>query len=145
MLEKLSDFLTNRKEEHQKSSIQLSLWKQKKDFLQSVLTEYLHYWLALSSAADSGTFAPNEPIYYKDAFDKNLQEIRVENLQLPAAHNLSGISPDQFNDFWVDVIQDGETQIQFFNDILSLAGIGLLSITCTLGDSGFTYSPSCGA
>jgi hypothetical protein len=119
MLEKLSEFLTDKKNEYQKSSNQLSFWKQKKEFLESVLTEYLHYWLAASSAADSGVFTPNEPIYYKDAFGKNLQEIRVENLQLPAAHNLSGVSPDQFNDFWVDVIQDDETQIHFFNDILS--------------------------
>jgi hypothetical protein len=119
MFEKLSEFLTDKKNEYQKSSIQLSFWKQKKEFLESILTEYLHYWQAISSAQDSRIFTSDEPISYKDAFDKHLQDMRVESLQLPVAQNLSEISPDQFNDFWTNVIQDDEMQIQFFNDILS--------------------------
>ena len=119
MFEKLSEFLINHEKEYQKTSIHLELWEHKKIFLETFLVDCLPYLNALSSVTQSNSHTRNDQASYKDAFDENLQTIRVEDIRLPAFKNLSDISTSQLNDFWAKIFRDDTIQVHYFKNILS--------------------------
>ena len=128
MLEKLFEFLINQEARLQESNTQLQLWKQKKEFLETFLADYLLHWRAVTFVTDAA--ASNEQIFYKfkDVLNEKYQKIRLDDIRLDDFGVLSEISESQLNDFWAKLFKDNAAQIHYFKDILSTHYIEFESI-----------------